>query len=120
MLTLMKNEMVLLEEGLSALGANVRTKCAASVGMAFIVKHKAVLGHKALSAELAKVRFGLLLRRRRNLNDGGLLDLLLLLLGLLRLMLHLNSLLLHEVLLHLSLLMRLSLYLYLLMLLCRV
>jgi hypothetical protein len=114
MLALMKNEVVLLKEGLSALGANVRAERATTFGMAFVVKHETVLGHEALSTELTKMRFGLLLWRRGDLNDRGLLDLLLL--GLL--LSNLDRLLLHDMLFHLSvLLLRLCLNLNLLVLL---
>lgn len=51
--------------------------------MTFVVQHQSVLCDEALSAELTEVRFSLLLRWRRNLNDCGLLDLLILLLLLL-------------------------------------
>lgn len=118
----MKNKMILLQEGLSALGTNMRAQCATSFRMAFIVKHKTMLGHKALSAVLTKVRFGFLLGWRCDLNDRGLLNLLLvlILLSLLLLLLsHLNRLLLHNVLLHLSLLLWLGLNLNLLVLLRR-
>lgn len=94
----MENEMVLLQECLSALGTHVASERATAVGMALIVQHQAVLGNEALAAELTEMRFGFLLWRRCDLNDRGLLLLLLgLLLG------HLNGLLLDYLLLNLRL-----------------
>lgn len=96
-LTLMKDEVILLQESFSALGTHVRAKCAASIWMPLVVEHKTVLSYETLSAELTEMGLGLLLRRRRNLNDRRLLVLILLLL-----LCDLNRLLLDRLLLNLS------------------
>lgn len=99
-LALVENQMVLLQESLSALWANVRSKRAASLGMAFVVQHQSVLGDEALAAELTEMRLRLLRGLRGDLNDSGLRLLLLLLDLLVRLLLRdLNRLLLGNLLL---------------------
>lgn len=88
--------MVLLQEGFAAFRTDVRSQRATPIRMALVVQHQAVLRHKALPAELAEVRFRLLLRRRRDLHDRRLLHLLVLLL-----LRDLHGLLLHHLLLDL-------------------
>lgn len=98
MLTLVEDEMILLQKGFATLRTHVRAECTASIGMTFVVQNKTVLCNEALSAELAEMSFRLLLRWRSDLNNGCLLYLLLILLLLLR---DLNCLLLNSLLLNL-------------------
>lgn len=92
-LSLMENEMILLQEGFAAFGADMGAERATAVWMTLVVQHQSVLGDEALATELTEMRFRFLLRWGRDLNDRRLLLLLLLC--------HLNCLLLDDLLLYL-------------------
>lgn len=101
-LTLVEDEVILLEERFAAFGTDVRPQRAASLRVALVMQHESVFRHETFPTELAEMCFRFLLRRRRDLHDC------LLLLLLHRLLLcNLHCLLLHHLLLNLRSLLRL-------------